>query len=1121
MKKGIASVNGNSLPKVGETNFYEVGSFYPGTQVPSNNADIKWKLFAEKSDGNWRELRGPQKTGRRVPFNFPEQWYGKKLLIEAYLNSAEMKAPPGIIVMPVTGKRKIDGIGFFDSNWNPLSQTPKYGQTLNIRINTISMLGETLRVSLWERDTFSDTGHDPTENTNIWGSERTFKVQNPNGRVEFPLRLDPAWAILADKGMWDVEGSEHEFYLLVKGAGAQTKYSVQRSVKNEEIASQPSSTTNSQNNPKQTPNAPKPGANPSQPAGTTPQNSSSPSPTNAPTPTPTEQQEPIKVGGIGANPPVKNNGNSTSTVDLVITEGVTDAYFAKKEFSRLTGEEDGEHTYTFGGTKANNKTSTSAEKEKVANAILNNGKVNDTLKPNKKYTTKEAIVAALTANEYGKDSGDNKTVKFKTFKLGEEFKKIFSAPLEDKVYLVAKTFFLEGKTATITVKEKDGLIKGAADAVLPLSEISEAKMASTEALTEADRTEKTSFSGTIAKIETGKNDKGQAIISEMCIVPVQLRPKTDADLTAWKEKTTKGKKDADYTYTFGGTNNITTENGKKSVATAILKNIKTGNAKNTKLADGIVAYEDEVVAALQVKTYLVDNTITFSTYKKVTEMLWLNVKASGQKEYNKDFLKGEGKYFEIGGKCSCNRDLTESEFKDILKYLRESEKLEINDIWKPRYRGGSAPSDSSILSTLNILNKVMKKYDINSCIRRIYFIAECYHETDRFYSTQEYTSSHTSGYDPYRGRGIIQLTHKEAYERYAHYKGDGSIISNYAQIANNLDLAFDSAGWYFKRGKLLTVGDSWKPSSSAQSKYNLNSRSYPKENYDTKFSKDGKVIERYGSINLNLVADNDDINVISYLINGGDNGIDDRKKFVGELKKVPFFICDKTKANVVAGDWHDPVDNPISTNFYQNGNFDNVSKIWGLFGDQIRKEVGRKHTGLDLFAVKDKPVYACVDGTIFNRRWHTGYGNTITIKVKDPKALLALKRDDYLHKTNRELTNGSGWSENGEIYLFYAHLHSVKEFTFGQEVKSGQEIATTGRSGVTAGTCAPHLHFEIFSSYVMATGTSYRINPGYFVNYKFFDQQSDIEKNAQIIEKDKGQIKGVNGVKKLHERNLS
>lgn len=55
----------------------------------------------------------------------------------------------------------------------------------------------------------------------------------------------------------------------------------------------------------------------------------------------------------------------------------------------------------------------------------------------------------------------------------------------------------------------------------------------------------------------------------------------------------------------------------------------------------------------------------------------------------------------------------------------------------------------------------------------------------------------------------------------------------------------------------------------------------------------------------------------------------------------------------------------------------------------------------------------------------------------------------------------------------------------------------------------------------MATGTSYRINPGYFVNYKFFDQQSDIEKNAQIIEKDRGQIKGVNGVKKLDERNLS
>ncbi len=1126
MKKGIASVKGNTLPKVGETNYYEVGSFYPGTPSPTNEGDIKWKLFAENSDGNWRELRGPLKTGKRVPFSFPEQWYGKKLLIEAYLNSPETKAPPGIIVMPITGKRKIDSIGFFDSNWKSLSTVPKYGQTLNVRINTISMLGETLRVSLWERDTFRDTGHDPAENTNIWGSERTFKVQNPNGRVEFPLRLDPAWAILADKGMWDVEGSEHEFYLLVKGAGAQTKYSVQRSVKNEKVSEKTPPTSNSQNNPAPTSKLPQPTTNPSQAAGSTapnlPSTSSADAPipattnNSSPVPKNTEQQEPIKVGGIGANPPIESSGRSMSSVDPEIAEGVTDAYFAKKEFTRLTGEEDGEHTYTFGGTKANNKTSTAAEKEKVANAILTNGKVNDTLKTSKKYTTKEAIVAALTANEYGKDSADNKTVKFKTFKLGEEFRKIASAPIEDKVYLVAKTYFLEGKTATITVKEKDGLIKGTADAILPLSEISEAKMASKEALTEADRTEKTSFSGTIAKIETGKDAEGNPKISEMYIVPVQLRPKSDADLADWKEKIAKGKKEGKYSYTASKSFTVDNSTELNTISQNIAKN---SNNKDELKSKKLVVYAEDIVEILKPQHPEKYGDVRYTevsnipTYKKVEEELWLNVTASGEKDYNDDFLKStEGDFVIGGGKCSCNRDLSELEFKQILKSLRESEKLEINNIWKPRYAGGSNPSDSSLTSTVKKFNEIMKKYDINSCIRKVYFIAECYHETDRFYSTQEYNSSHTQNYDPYRGRGVIQLTHKEAYERYSDYRGDASIISNYTVIATNLDLTFDSAGWYWKQGKKLTKGSSWTPSSDAQKKYNLNSRSYPKINYDNAFGE-------YGSVNLNLIADNDDINVISYLINGGDNGLTERKKYLEELKKLEVFKCEENK-NSSEADWHDPVDNPMSTNFYQNGTIDSISKIWGLFGNTIRKEVNRKHTGLDLFATTGTSIYACVDGTVYNRRWHTGYGNTITIKVKDPKSFMERKRSNYSHKTTREMESGADWDDSGDIFLFYAHLNSVNEFTFGQEVTCGKVLGTTGRSGVSAGTHAPHLHFEIFCSYAMGSGTNFRINPAYFVDYKFYEEQSENERNTQLNEKSRGQIKEVNGSAQLGTSNL-
>lgn len=76
MAKGVKSITGNASPEVGEKNFYEVSSFYQGTVIKNEN-EIKWKLYTQQSSGNWRELRGPQKTGRKVPFSFPEKWLGK------------------------------------------------------------------------------------------------------------------------------------------------------------------------------------------------------------------------------------------------------------------------------------------------------------------------------------------------------------------------------------------------------------------------------------------------------------------------------------------------------------------------------------------------------------------------------------------------------------------------------------------------------------------------------------------------------------------------------------------------------------------------------------------------------------------------------------------------------------------------------------------------------------------------------------------------------------------------------------------------------------------------------------------------------------------------------------
>lgn len=188
----------------------------------------------------------------------------------------------------------------------------------------------------------------------------------------------------------------------------------------------------------------------------------------------------------------------------------------------------------------------------------------------------------------------------------------------------------------------------------------------------------------------------------------------------------------------------------------------------------------------------------------------------------------------------------------------------------------------------------------------------------------------------------------------------------------------------------------------------------------------------------------------------------------------------------------------------------------GLFGDTIRKEVNRKHVGLDLFAKTGTNIYACVNATVYHRCWHGGYGNTITLKVSDPKAFMALKRKDYKHKTTREIKQGKSWKASGDIYLFYGHLDSIKEFNYGDKVQCGDVLGTPGRSGVTKkGTRAPHLHFEIFSSYIKPSGTKYCINPAYFVN----DEQS--ERKLQEDESSKGTINEENGKKKLTHYSIS
>ncbi|WP_221630280.1 hypothetical protein, partial [Chryseobacterium lactis] len=330
----------------------------------------------------------------------------------------------------------------------------------------------------------------------------------------------------------------------------------------------------------------------------------------------------------------------------------------------------------------------------MAQTIL--GKIKDSLKSQKKYTTLEVIAATLTAEAYGKDTVNQKTVTFKTFKLGADFKKVDSAPLDDKLYLVARTMLLDGKQVTISIKEKDGIIKGTADAALPVLEITEEQMAQkTPAGQAVPGTEKTVFTGTVK--------------DNMVKIPIHLRPKSEEELKQWKDKISKGKEDGTYTYTFGSATNIDNETKKTSIAKIILDNVQKGNSKNPKIENGKTSSEEEIKKVLALKNYQAGDSITFKLLKKVPEFLYLHAKAQGEKQYDKKFLNKEGAYFQIGrGKCPRCSALTSEEIKGVFPSL----------------------SDENIIEEMiDSFNKYCEDFKVNTCTLKAHFFAQAKQES--------------------------------------------------------------------------------------------------------------------------------------------------------------------------------------------------------------------------------------------------------------------------------------------------------------------------------------------------------------------------------------------------------
>lgn len=180
------------------------------------------------------------------------------------------------------------------------------------------------------------------------------------------------------------------------------------------------------------------------------------------------------------------------------------------------------------------------------------------------------------------------------------------------------------------------------------------------------------------------------------------------------------------------------------------------------------------------------------------------------------------------------------------------------------------------------LNAAFQKYEINTCVRKIHFFAQCYLETWRFTKAYEDTTR-AAGYKggaSFLGRGLIHLTNDYNYLAYYDHLNN----TQYCKLYKNRigEGVFDYIGRI--QGDATLRGDAQKLTQVMEEVR----RFAPKVATDIHYAVDSAGWF-WKKNKLNELADTDDVRAVSIKVNGGTNGLPERIYYTQLFKDVMNF----------------------------------------------------------------------------------------------------------------------------------------------------------------------------------------------------------------------------------------